>query len=531
VGEGADRGQQGIDRRTFVAGAGIGASALILGGVPLGAGAQRRRRPPFARAGTFPQGVAAGEPGEGAVTLWTRLEGYNADRRLTVEIARDEDFRNVVFRRDNVVARASEEGAVKLRVNRRLKPGERYYYRFETRGAESRVGRFQTLRPPDSREPVRIAFWSCQDYQAGYYGAHDAIAREDVDLVVCLGDYIYERNFYEGPRRDTVGANGDGEVMTLPEYRQKYRLYKSDQDLQAMHASHAFMAIWDDHEVEDNYAAHRPGEAAVNRRGEFEARRRFAHRAYFEHMPFRRTVRPGARFYRSLSLGRNAEVFLPDTRQYRDDQPCGDEFFVPCPEADAPGRTMLGAEQKVWLKQGLEASSASWKVIASQVMIMALDSAPNTPINKDQWDGYGAERRELLQHVADRGIQDVTFMTGDIHTFFAGDVGIDGRGPESVATEFVGGSITSLGIPETVQSVSSEEIPREQVLLITRNLRTTNPHLRYDEQESRGYGLLTASESELSVEFRKVEARQRSTEAIPIGRFRVARGEPRVQVL
>jgi alkaline phosphatase D len=520
-----------ISRRRFVAGAGLGAGALILGGVPVGAGAQRRPSIPFARRGTFPQGVAAGEPTQRGMTLWTRLDGYRADRKLTVEVARDSNFRRVVFRRD-IVARASEDSVVKVRVARGMKPGERYFYRFETRDAESRVGTFDTLRPPDSKEPVRIAFFSCQDYQAGYYGAHDAIAREDVDLVICLGDYIYEKNFYDGPRTDTLGTNGDGEVMTLAEYRSKYRLYRSDADLQAMHAAHPFLGIWDDHEVEDNYAGDLPGDAATDRRGVgFKARQLGAYRAYFEWMPFRRPERRNTPNFRSLRLGSAAELFLLDERQYRDDQPCDDQFFVPCASADDPGRTLLGEGQKEWLKRGLEGSPAAWKLIGNQVMIMSLDSAPDTPINKDQWDGYGAERRELMQHVADRGIADVSFMTGDIHTFFAGDVGIDGRGPESVATEFVGGSVTSLGIPETLRDASGAPLTSQQFAQFSSNIRTLNPHLRYDEQTRRGYMVVTATADELLVDFKGVNALERSTQAQTIGSFRVARGEPRVEVL
>ena len=520
-----------ISRRRFVAGAGIGAGALILGGVPVGAGAQRRPSVPFVRRGRFAQGVASGEPSTRAMTLWTRLEALRSDRRLTLEVARDDDFRRVVYRR-NVVAKASEAGAVKVRVTRGLKPGERYFYRFEARDNASGVGTFDTLRPADSREPVRIAFFSCQDYQAGYFGAHEAIAREDVDLVVCLGDYIYEKNFYDGPRKDTLGANGDGEVMTLAEYRAKYALYRSDPDLQTMHAAHPFLGIWDDHEVEDNYAGDLPGEAATDRRGiPFKSRQLAAYRAYFEWMPFRRPERRNTPNYRALTLGRNAEVYLLDERQYRSDQPCGDEFFVPCPEAETGNQTLLGPGQKDWLKRKLEASGASWKVIANQLMIMALDTAAGAPINKDQWDGYGLERREILQHLVDKGINDVTFITGDIHTFFAGDVGIDGRGPESVATEFVGGSVTSLGIPELVQDASGAPLSQEQINTFTAQLRTVNPHLKYDEQRSRGYGVMTATDSELRVEFKAVDALQRSTDARTIGSFRVARGEPRVQVL
>jgi alkaline phosphatase D len=515
-----------LSRRTFVAGGAFAGAGLILGGVPVGAGAGRRRTP-FANKGKFSQGVASGEPSTNAMTLWTRLDGYKADRLLTVEVARDKDFKRVVFRR-NVTAKATEDSTVKLRVTKGLKPGERYYYRFETKNSNSPVGRFQTLRPADSEEAVKIVFFSCQDYQSGFYGAHQAIAREDADLVICLGDYIYEKTFYEGPRKDTLGANGDGEVLTLPEYRDKYKLYKADKDLQAMHAAQPFMAIWDDHEVEDNYAGTNPGEAAGDRRGvAFSTRRRNGYRAYFEHMPFRRPGRTDFRLYTTVKLGKNAEVFLLDERQYRDDQPCGDDLFVPCPEAETGPQSLLGKEQLNWLKSGLEKSGANWKLVGNQLMIMAFELNSTTPINKDAWDGYGRERRELLQHVQDKGIKDVSFLTGDIHTFFAGDVGVDGRGPESVATEFVGGSVTSLGIREGLAG-QGVALGSAEFETLAATVRAANPHIKYDELESRGYGVVEASPAELKVAFKGVTATTRSTTARSLANFRVARGTANV---
>ncbi|MEX2194969.1 MAG: alkaline phosphatase D family protein [Thermoleophilaceae bacterium] len=528
---------QGMDRRTFLrqAGLGAGAGALILGGVPVGAGAQRRRGVPFARGGEFVQGVASGEPAPGGVTLWTRLGGHTADRKLRLEIASDPGFGRVLYERD-VVARAAKDHTVEVRLQgkRFLRPGERYWYRFGAGDAASPVGRFKLARPADSREPVRIAFFSCQDYQAGYYGAHSTIAElDDVDLVVCLGDYIYERTFYEGPdeRRDTLGANGDGEVQTLDEYRAKYRLYKGDADLQAMHAAHPFMAIWDDHEVEDNYAGELPGEATIDARVPFGERRLAGYRSFYEYMPFRRLRGLGYRLHRTVPLGRTVELFLTDQRQFRDDQPCGDDLFVPCLEAGDPGRTYLGREQREWLKDELVRSRATWKVIASQLMLMSLDEAPGVPINKDSWDGYADERREVLEHVRRNGVRDVTAITGDIHTFFAGEVGVSGRGPDSVATEFVGGSITALGIPEAISDTAGGALSPEGSALVTGNIRLVNPHIKYDEQSSRGYGILEASEDELLVTFRGVDAVRRSTEARTLRRFRVPRGSARVQVL
>ena len=523
-----------LDRRTFLQRAGVGAGALVLGGQAVwpDAALTRRRRIPLARTGKFAEGVAAGEPTTQGATLWTRLGGYRADRRLAVEVARDPDFRRVVVRKD-VKALARRDHTIKLRLrDDRLKPGEQYFYRFETRERSSPVGRFRTLRPPDSQEPVRIAFFSCQDWQAGYYGAHRTIADiDDLDAVVCLGDYIYERTFYEGPRKDTLGENKDGEVQTHDEYRAKYRLYRSDADLRAMHAKHPFVAIWDDHEVEDNYAGDEPGEATQDQRVPFGKRHTNAYRAFNEYMPFYDPAAGGElRIYRSFNLGRTVELFTLDQRQSRDDQPCGDQLFAPCPEAESEPRRYLGDAQKEWFKTGLERSGADWKVVANQLMIMALDTPQGNPINKDSWDGYGIERREVLGHVQEKAIKNVSFITGDIHTFFAGDVGVDGRGPESVATEFVGGSVTSLGIPETINGTTGAPLTKEQTEAITTNINIPNPHLKYDEQESRGYGILEATPAELRVEFKRVDARERSTEAQTIGKFRVQSGEPRVIV-
>ncbi len=526
-----------IDRRQLLGYAGIGTGALILGGVAVDPGLAklaRRRKVPLARGGTFPQGVASGMPSQQAITLWSRLEGFSRDRFVNLEVARDPAFRRVVARR-RVRARAARDHTVETRLaGKALQPGREYFYRFETRTGSSPVGRFRTLRPADSREPFRIVFFSCQDYQAGFYNAHRAIAAEDADLVVSLGDYVYERTFYEGPRRDTLGANGDGEVQTLPEYRAKYRLYKSDPDLQAMHAAHPFVAVWDDHEVEDNYAGSNPGDAAGDPRVPFVARQRAAYDAFYEYMPFMPvTGNPerGSDLYRRLPLGANIELFLLDQRQYRDDQPCDDQFFVPCPEAESEPRAFLGRAQLEWLKRALRNSGATWRLVGNQLMIMSLELVQGAQITKDSWDGYGVERRELMSYIASMGIPNVSFLTGDIHTFFAGNVGVDGRGPESHATEFVGGSITSLGVPETVRDLTGAPLTKEQIVLLTNNIKVTNPHIKYTEQQSRGYGIVEAAQDQLLVEFKGVDAMNRDGGARSIGRFRVAAGQPRVQVL
>jgi alkaline phosphatase D len=521
-----------LDRREFLGAAGAGAGALILGGVPVDpalAGRARRRATPIARGGSFPQGIASGIPTHRGVTLWTRLNGFDRDRLLHVEVARDADFRNVVLRR-KVRARAREDHTVETRVfGRAIRPGRQYYYRFETRDRSSEVGRFRLAPPPDSREPVRIAFFSCQDWEAGYFPAHAAIADEDVDLAVCLGDYIYERHYYDGPRRDTLGANRDGEVQTLPEYRDKYKLYKTDPNLRAMHAAHPFAAIWDDHEVEDNFAGTHPGEATGQVRVPFLQRRTNGFRAFYEYMPFSRDHH-SRDLYRLMRLGRTADLFLLDQRQYRDDQPCGDSLTaISCPEAEGTPRTYLGERQLAWLKGSLDSSRATWKLVASQLMAMSIDALPGNPINKDSWDGYGVERRDLLGHVQSRGIRNLSFLVGDIHTFFAGDVGVNGRGPGSVATEFVSGAITSQGIPEQIGKLLG--VPKELAGPVITQVLNLNPHIKYEELNSKGYGVLEASSDELNVEFKAVDQLRRDSRPRTIARFRVDAGSPHVRVL
>ena len=530
-----------FDRRTLLAGAAAGAGTLALARDPDRAAAAARnagvRRVPRALDGRFGQGVASGQPGQRAITLWTKVEELPCTSRLELEVSTSADFRRVIERR-TVVADARRDFAVQARIaSNRLRPGEEYFYRFDTGRRNSPVGRFRTALPLDSRQPVRIGFFSCQDFEAGYYTALDALAAEgDLDCVVCLGDYIYEKGGEDDAvRSDTVGANGDGEVQTLSEYREKYRLYHTDAALRRVRQQHPLIAIWDDHEVENNYAGRLDGGGTRDLRVPFIQRRRNAYGAFFEHMPMVRSRAERDRIYGRLRLGRNADLFLLDARQYRDDQPCGDPTGSSCAEADDPSRTLLGSAQKAWLKSGLAGSSATWKVVGNQVMIMALEAPPRNQLNNDGWDGYRAERRELMEFVRARGIDDVTFITGDIHTFFAGNVTPSGResalpgdGP-SVATEFVGGSITSdglLGEPPGGSQPGSIRLPPDA------GVESTNPHYAYANLSVKGYGVLEARSDELRVEFKGVRTiRSRSSDAFSLARFRVRSGTPDVELL
>ena len=507
-----------------------GAGAILLTGSPFAEAAARRdaRRKRLLRGGEFSLGVASGVPMTDGATLWTLVAGIERTGRVELQIAADPQFRRVLVR-EPALANSVRDFAVKRTIRSpRLRPGEQYWYRFLTRDSSSPVGRFRTALPPDSQQPVRIGFFSCQKWQHGYFTAHRGMAEdEDLDLVVSLGDYIYEEpvgSTLVPERKDNVGGGGD--VQSLAEFRLKYRHYKSDPDLIAMHAQHAFAAIWDDHEVEDDYAGTTEGDAQRPRRVPFAERTRAGRLAYFEHLPIPRLRADPFRSYGTLRLGQ-VELLLLDTRQYRDPRPC--PSAEPCPQANDYGGTILGAPQREWLKNALTGSRAAWKVIANQVMMMSLDVPTGVPINADQWDGYPTDRSDVLGHVLTHGVKDVAVLTGDIHTFFAGTVSPTGRVTGTpAATEFVGGSVTSTGIGDTLADMG---LPVDPASAATA-LRAANPHIAYAELTARGYGVLEATPQELRVTYRSPETVLRPGAPIrDLARFRVPRGTAAVEQL
>lgn len=460
--------------------------------------------------GLFDCGVMAGLAGPSSATLWTHVGGLDRSGHVRLEIARDEGFSRIIHRR-LVRAERVRDYTARTTVSRGLNPGERYWYRFETAAGSSPVGRFTTARPAGSRETVRIGVWSCQDYKDGLYSAHAGLAQEeDLDLILCLGDYVYEgggENAEIG-RRDDIGP--DRQAQTLEEWRAKYRLYLSDENLRAMHASAAFVGVWDDHEAENDYEGKKPGSLPEERRRvPFETRKRNGYRAFFEYGPRNRLRAQPSRIYRRIPLGGVADVLLLDTRQYR--------------EPDGT-RTILGAAQREWLKRTLSSSRASWKIMANQVMMMALEAAPGMPLNPDQWDGYPADRAAILDHVRANGIEGVSVVTGDIHSFFAGDVYPRGRadGQRPAATEFVSGSISSTGLESQV----GDATPAAEAAAVAANA----PHLKYAQLSRRGYAVLELTPQELRATFRSPTTVKQNTAPIEtLARFRVDLDEGRVE--
>jgi alkaline phosphatase D len=518
-----------LSRRGFLAGASGLALATAAGGPT--ALAARPKRKPSLRGGSFPEGVISGDPTPDAITLWTRVHDVEGSGTVEVEVARDHGFRKVVAR-DLVKTSRDVRYSVKTRIAG-LDPHEEYWYRFSTRGEESSVGRFRTALPPDSRQPVRFAFFSCQDYTFGYFNAHNLLVKEDVDFVVNLGDYIYAEAYYRpgdafaGVREDPIGFS-----ETLDQYRAKYALYRTEAPLRKMHAKFPMISIWDDHEVEDNYAggAGPTGGLAPELRYS-EARKEAAYRAYFESMPTFRVKRGSDRIYRAMRFGRTVDLILLDQRQYRADQPCGDpQLGPPCADLEAP-RTFLGGAQRGFVKRRLRSSRAAWKVMANQVMVMPTLYPGGDFIGFDSWQGYPQERRDLLEFIRRRNIEDVVFVTGDIHTFVAGDVRVNNEDQTPVATEFVGGSISSPGLGEGGGGVLPGANPLDPKTpdSIIDILRSTNPWARDAEFDHHGYGLVKATQKGFKCTLKRVDTvKRRSRTELPDQRYtyRIGRGQP-----
>ena len=368
---------------------------------------------------------------------------------------------------------------------------------------------------------MRFAFWSCQDFTHGFYNAHDVLAGEDLDFVVCLGDYIYAETEESGAtavRPDPIGrVPGPGQkrqAFTLDDYRAKYRLYRTDPALRRVHSRFPTVMLWDDHEVQDNYAGGEQDGGLPPEKRYSNARKRAAYQAFFESMPYSPPFK--SRIYRTLKFGRTVDLIVMDQRQYRANQPCDDAIAPPCDNLGDP-RAFLGKPQMDFVKQSLSGSQAAWKVLANEVMIMPVKLPNNVFAQFDQWQGYPVEREELLGHIKDNGIKDVVFITGDIHTFVAGDVRTQGGAGDSVAVEFVGGSITSRGIGEGEAGIlpGNDQNPNSGAGVVNL-LRGLNPWTDQADLDHHGYALVTATQDRFDCDLVRMQTiKRRSTAKLP----------------
>ncbi|HYR37123.1 MAG TPA: alkaline phosphatase D family protein, partial [Burkholderiales bacterium] len=466
-----------VDRRRFLIALGAMATSRAFG--------QYNPKPRFGSP-PFTLGVASGYPQPTGCVLWTRLAPVpfapNGGMPAEVvpvgwEVARDEAMKNIVA---HGTAYATPEWAhsVHVEVNG-LQSSRPHWYRFTAGDAVSPIGRTHTAPGAQARPTrMRFAFVSCQHYEQGYFNAYRHVVADEPELVLHLGDYIYEASW----GRDLVRSHGAGEAVTLGDYRRRYALYKTDPDLQSAHAACPWLVTWDDHEVENDYADDRSEQ--LDTPEWFLARRAAAYKAWYEHMPVPRSMLPygpHARIYTRSGFGSLVNFLVLDDRQFRSYHACprpgrgGSNSVDPtqCAELGDPKRTMLGARQEQWLDAALGASRARWNVIAQQTRMAQMDEKPGPGRSAwtDSWDGYPAARKKLLESLAKTA--NPVVIGGDIHAFNVSQLKLDFDDPASpvVAAEFVGTSVTS-------QAWAQERLDA---------LRPDNPHVLLADSRYRGY--------------------------------------------
>ncbi|MDQ8701527.1 alkaline phosphatase D family protein [Streptomyces sp. LHD-70] len=518
----------------------------------------------------FLHGVASGDPLPDGVLLWTRVtptaeavpgSGNGPDTTVRWEISEDRNFSRLAAS-GSVTARAASDHTVKADV-RGLRPATDYYFRFTAGSAASSegsptdsptgsaavspavspVGRTRTTPAHEATAPnVRFGVVSCANWEAGWFSAYRHLAdRPDLDAVLHLGDYLYEYASGGYPVDEDVLRQHEPkhEILSLADYRTRHGNYKTDPDLQALHARHPVIAIWDDHEIaNDTWSGgaenHTPGTE-----GDWSARQAAAKQAYFEWMP----VRPATEgtVYRRVRYGKLADLHLLDLRSFRSQQ-----TTVGNGDVDDPERTLTGRAQLDWLKQGLAASQARWKLVGTSVMIspVAFGSVPahllgplaellglpkeGIAINVDQWDGYTDDRRELLAHLTDRGIRDTVFLTGDIHMAWANDVPVKAATyplSQSAATEFVVTSVTSDNLDDILKVD-----PQTVSLVAAGAVKAANRHVKWLDMDSHGYGVLdvTAERSQMDYYALSDKADPRATSSW-LRSYRTLSGTQRVE--
>ena len=507
-----------IDRRTVLRAAGLSTGAALVAGATLGAAA-----PAGAASAAFRHGVASGDPLPDGVLLWTRVtpspdavpgSGRGPDVQVTWQVAADPDFASVV--RSGVFATgAHRDHTVKVDVGG-LAAGTTYWFRFGLGGDFSTVGRTMTAPAVDAAiNRIRLGVVSCSNWEGGYFSAYRHLAaRGDLNLVLHLGDYLYEYGTGEFAAAGRVirPVQPSHEVLTLTDYRIRHGLYKTDPDLQALHATVPWVITWDDHEVANDQWAEGAENHTPGTEGSFAARVAAARQAYAEWMPVR--LGDDNRIYRRIRFGQLAELSMLDLRTYRSKQASGTAV-------DDPARTITGEAQMNWLKQGLASSNARWKLVGNPVMISRLDVAtlpawllgplakligiPSNGYapNSDAWDGYNADREELVDHLRAAGTRDVVFLTGDIHTSWANELVTRDTGHANpAAAEFVVPSVTSDNIDDILGTPLLSGLAASII-------RAANAHVRWTELNEHGYGVLDVTASRCRMDWYRLTDRTR----------------------
>jgi alkaline phosphatase D len=493
-------GAAAVDRRTLLRLAGLTAGAGVVATAALPGSAS-------AAASIFQHGVASGDPLPGGILLWTRVtptpestpaSGVGPVVAVDWQVATDASFASVV-RSGTVSTGPDRDHTVRADVTG-LTPATTYWYRFGLAGTWSPTGRTMTAPAVDDAiTRLRMGVVSCANWEAGYFAAYRHLAaRGDLNLIVHLGDYIYEYGtgqFTAGGTvvRPTEPAN---ETITLADYRTRHALYKTDPDLQGLHASVPWIITWDDHEVANDMWSGGAENHTPRAEGDFAARVAAARQAYAEWMPVR--LAQDGHIYRRLRYGTLVELSMLDLRTYRSQQTTG-------AHVDDPDRTIAGADQLGWLTDGLVSSTTAWKIVGNPVMISRLDvgtlpawllgpladliGVPQNgyAINGDQWDGYNADRERLVDTLRAHATKDVVFVTGDIHTSWANELTTRDTGENNpAAAEFVVPSVTSDNINDYLHTSPGGPLS----LLAASLIRVTNPHVKWVETDGHGFGVL-----------------------------------------
>ncbi|MFF9197869.1 alkaline phosphatase D family protein [Streptomyces sp. NPDC014779] len=503
-----------------------------------------------AGAPAFLHGVASGDPLPDGVLLWTRVtptpdalpgSGLGPDLTVGWELAEDRGFARTVAS-GSTVASASADHTVKVDV-RGLRPATSYWYRFTADGTVSPAGRTRTAPAADAAGPgVRFGVVSCANWEAGWFSAYRHLAaRTDLDAVLHLGDYIYEyaAGSYPEAKYGVRQHQPAHEIVSLADYRLRHATYKSDADLQALHAAHPVVAIWDDHEFANDAWSGGAENHTPGAEGAWADRVAAAKRAYFEWMPVRTSTE--GTVYRRLRFGRLADLHLLDLRSFRSQQ-----AGVGSGKVDDPERSITGRAQLDWLKSGLSASDAAWQLVGTSVMIspVAFGALPadllaplaellglpteGLAVNVDQWDGYTDDRRELLAHLTDRGIRNTVFLTGDIHMAWANDVPVKASTyplSPSAATEFVVTSVTSDNLDDLLHVA-----PGTLSVVAAGAVKAANRHVKWVDMDHHGYGVLDVTAERSQMDYYTVSNRaDRAATAAWARSYRTLSGTQRVE--
>ena len=512
------------------------------------------------QAATFPQSVAAGDPNPNGCVIWTRVSPLvvgSGLQQAAWQIASDPGFAPAtIVLQGLALVQPSRDNTIKLPLqSAAMQPFTLYYYRFIFAGVASRTGRFKTMPLPGAQmQQLRVAYVVCQDYSNGFYHAYGYLAQEEVDVVVHLGDYIYE---YLSDGSAVAGSvrvvppypSGAPYPQNLADYRHLYQVYRADLQQQAFHERFAMIQLWDDHEFfndchQDYHEdTPNPGETATTPK---PLLRQQANQAWWEHGLAAVAFNPNLdwensiQVYRTFNFGNLLDIVVTDERLYRDGPPCGDienqrYLTTGCTALTDPSRTMLGATQKAWFLQQVTGSVATWKLWANEVMLCQyLIGPPGSSqvefFDLDQWDGYPVERANLLGTIKAAGVQNFVTISGDAHLYLASYLKTNFNDPTEapMGVEFMVGAISSGNYydamvepplnPASVPSLPGGAIRAAQTGLpldgFEQLVQAYNPHIKFWNGATWGYAILTFTPQNMIVDFRVVSTVKQPTASL-----------------